>query len=104
MTLNVKRPAGLASATGSATRGLVCCFCGEGWGYEGEKPTEDLLKEAVGHEAKCPRNPYLSEISRLRAALESIRRFPVHSEPVGGAYAMQDIADAALNSPKKPAA
>ena len=30
------------------------------------------------------------------AALERIRNFPVHSEPVGGALAMQDIADEAL--------
>ena len=89
----------LGAAPGSAKRGLVCCFCGEGWGYEGEQPTEALLKEAVDHEAQRPRNPYLSEISRLRSTLERIRSFPVHSEPVGEAYAMQDIADAALNSP-----
>jgi hypothetical protein len=29
-------------------------------------------------------------------ALERIRSFPVHSEPVGSAYAMQDIAHEAL--------
>jgi hypothetical protein len=37
------------------------------------------------------------ENKRLRFALESIRSFPVHSEPVGGAYAMQEIAHHALN-------
>ena len=37
------------------------------------------------------------ENQRLRAALERIRSFPVHSEPVGGAYAMQDIAHEALS-------
>ena len=37
------------------------------------------------------------ENQRLRAALERIAGFPVHSEPVGGAYAMQDIANEALS-------
>lgn len=37
------------------------------------------------------------EVDRLREALRSIQSFPVHSEPVGGAYAMQDIAHAALS-------
>lgn len=36
------------------------------------------------------------ELRACRAALDRIRRFPVHSEPVGGAYAMQDIAHEAL--------
>jgi len=35
-------------------------------------------------------------INSLREALIRIRDFPVHSEPVGGAYNMQDIAEAAL--------
>ncbi len=34
----------------------------------------------------------------LRNALLKIYHFPVHSEPVGGAYAMQDIAHDALNT------
>jgi hypothetical protein len=42
------------------------------------------------------------ENQTLRTALERIRSFPVHSEPVGGAYAMQDIAGEAL-SPNAPA-
>lgn len=33
----------------------------------------------------------------LRAALDRILRFPVCSEPVGSAYAMQDIAQDALS-------
>lgn len=37
------------------------------------------------------------ENKRLRTALERINRFPVHSEPVGGAYAMRDIAHEALS-------
>ena len=50
-------------------RGLVCCFCGEAWGYEGEQPTEALLREAMDHEAKCPKNPYVAEIKRLKERL-----------------------------------
>ena len=37
------------------------------------------------------------EVDRLREALRSIQSFPVHSEPVGGAMAMQEIAHAALS-------
>ena len=37
------------------------------------------------------------EVDRLREALRSIQSFRVHSEPVCGAYAMQDIAHAALS-------
>lgn len=37
------------------------------------------------------------ERDALRAALQRILEYPVHSEPVGGAYAMQDIAFKALN-------
>lgn len=33
---------------------------------------------------------------RANEALRRIRNFPVHSEPVGGAYAMQEIAHEAL--------
>lgn len=49
------------------------------------------------------------EVDRLREVLRSIQSFPVHSEPVGGAYAMQDIARAALSPnyqahPRRPAA
>lgn len=38
------------------------------------------------------------ENQTLRAALERILRYPVHSEPVGGAYAMQDIARETLEA------
>ena len=37
------------------------------------------------------------ERDALRAALQRILEYPLHSEPVGGAYAMQDIAENALN-------
>jgi len=76
--------------------GLVCVFCGESWEDDGIRSLQDLIKDAVSHEAKCELNPHLVEISRLKNALLRIRNFPVHSEPVGGAYAMQDIADEAL--------
>lgn len=38
------------------------------------------------------------EVDRLREALRSIQSFPVHSEPVVGAMAMQDIARDALRT------
>lgn len=53
-------------------RGLVCCFCGAGFGYGGEKPNEDILKAACDHEAKCPKNPYLATIAHL---VEALNRF-----------------------------
>lgn len=37
-----------------------------------------------------------AQLAAAKAALEKIRRFPVHSEPVGCAYEMQDIAHEAL--------
>ena len=49
-------------------RGLVCLFCGEGFGYAGQAPDEATLKAACAHEALCPRNPYKAEIERLRDA------------------------------------
>ena len=48
-------------------RGIVCVFCGQGWGYEGDDPTDELIKEALDHESKCLRNPYIEEIERLKA-------------------------------------
>lgn len=38
------------------------------------------------------------ENAQLAASLVRIVRFPIHSEPTGGAYAMQDIARAALSN------
>jgi len=35
----------------------------------------------------------------LVAALEKIAAYPVHSEPIGGALEMQDIAHKALHTP-----
>ena len=53
--------------TGDATlgRGLVCMFCGEGFGYAGESPDVATLKAAVDHETDCAKNPYKAEIERL---------------------------------------
>ena len=53
-----------------AERGLVCCFCGKGFGYAGTKPDEAIPKAACDHEAVCPKNPYLAEITTLRSHLE----------------------------------
>lgn len=58
----------------AGTRGLVCCFCGESWGYVGEKPDEATLLTAYEHEAKCPRNPYLATIQRLDRLVVDLRR------------------------------
>jgi hypothetical protein len=46
-------------------RGIVCCFCGEGFGYAGQKPDDATLKQAYEHEALCPDNPYLKRIREL---------------------------------------
>ena len=51
-------------------RGLVCMFCGDGFGYAGSAPEEPALKAAVAHERKCPKNPYKNEIYRLRTDVE----------------------------------
>jgi len=51
-------------------RGLVCVFCGAGFGYAGEQPTEYILKASVDHEKECPNNPYLAEIAALKSALK----------------------------------
>jgi hypothetical protein len=77
------QPGSLHPAGSARKRGLVCMFCGEAWGYEGEQPTEALLKDAVEHEAKCPRNPYLAEIASLRHALSVIeRRLREDTDPI----------------------
>ncbi len=52
-------------------RGLVCMFCGEGFGYEGSTPDEATLKAAVAHEKECPKNPYKAEIALYKGLLES---------------------------------
>ena len=56
---------------------------------------------ATYHELDEANAALSAENSRLRAGLERISVFPVHSEPVGSAYAMQDIALEAL-SPNVP--
>lgn len=52
-------------------RGIVCCFCGKGWGYVGKKPTERVLRVAVDHEKRCPKNPYSARIKLLEKTLKS---------------------------------
>ena len=39
------------------------------------------------------------EVVRMKHALQKIAAYPVHSEPMGGALAMQDIAHDALHTP-----
>jgi len=61
-----------AEAEGEAReRGLVCLFCGKGFGYAGEKPDEATLKAACDHEAECPDNPYKKKIAELTEALKA---------------------------------
>ena len=50
-------------------RGIVCAFCGEGFGYAGEIPDDDTLKKAFEHEAICPKNPYKKEVNSLKDAI-----------------------------------
>jgi hypothetical protein len=54
---------------GDKDRGIVCMFCGEGFGYSGEKPDEQTMKAAVDHEKECPENPYTKRIKFLETAL-----------------------------------
>lgn len=49
----------------NSKRGIVCCFCGEAWGYEGETPSEELIKNAYEHERTCLSNPYIIQIKSL---------------------------------------
>jgi hypothetical protein len=58
-------------------------------------PGSDLPPD-TGDDSLCNVRRLRAEITRLRTALEQIQSYPVHSEPVGGAYAMQDIAHDAL--------
>ena len=51
-------------------RGLVCLFCGEGFGYEGEVPDEATLKAAFDHESICENNPYKTRINELENVLQ----------------------------------
>jgi hypothetical protein len=62
-----------------AERGLVCMFCGEGFGYHGQTPDEATLRAAVAHEKECPKSPYRAEVERLlaeNATLQSIVPHP----------------------------
>lgn len=77
-----KAEAGFAGAHGSAT----CCLCN--W------TNTNLLN--LGEPGK-PRWTCHGCCRRMLDALEKILRYPVHSEPVGGAMAMQDIAHEAMS-------
>jgi len=52
-----------------------------------------------GHTDNCDIFKLECEVARLRDALERIRDYPVHSEPVGGVMDIQGIALKALNAP-----
>jgi len=67
------------------------------WCVKGE--SRGRLRDALRKIMALQESP--NEITVLKSALERIRSFPVHSEPVGGAYAMQDIAHEALSSNDK---
>lgn len=54
-------------------RGIVCAYCGMAWGYEGETPSTELIKEACNHESVCEKNPYISQISNLRRERDEAR-------------------------------
>jgi hypothetical protein len=54
-------------------RGLVCLFCGEGFGYAGQEPSEEILRTAVEHEAKCLNNPYKARIIQLESENARLR-------------------------------
>ena len=56
----------------SEERGLICVFCGKGFGYAGKIPTEATLKAACDHEAQCVHNPYKAEIKRLEARCKEL--------------------------------
>jgi hypothetical protein len=75
-------PAGFAGAPGSAT----CCLC--------KWTNVNLLN--LGEPGE-PRWMCHGCCKRMLEALERILRYPVHSEPVGGAMAMQDIAHETLS-------
>lgn len=63
---------------------------------------ESLTKERDELKIKLLEVAHLKyERDRYRTALMAILNYPVHSEPVGGAYAMSDIADAALKGGPK---
>jgi len=55
--------------TEQTSRGLVCMFCGEGFGYVGQTPTSEELERAYNHEKECPNNPYLKRIAELEGEM-----------------------------------
>jgi hypothetical protein len=78
-----------------------CAHCGE------EKPTPYRRDDLGGYVCLTCVEKYLdktlderdqlkAQLDALKEALEKIANYPVHSEPVGGSYAMQDIAHEAL--------
>lgn len=65
---------------------------------EGSCCPEGVPFERVIQKLKAELESAKRDNAQLTAALVRIAQFPIHSEPVGGAYGMQDIARAALNS------
>jgi len=55
-------------------RSCVCMFCGEGFGYVGEKPDEATIKAAYDHESSCRNNPYLARIAELEAEILELKQ------------------------------
>ena len=53
-------------------RGIICAYCGMAWGYEGESPTPELIKEACDHESICEKNPYTAQIRNLKQERDEV--------------------------------
>ena len=65
-------------------RGIVCMFCGDGFGYAGEKPDDETMKAAVDHEKVCPENPYLKRIAELEIELRWYGHTIAGGGPISG--------------------
>jgi hypothetical protein len=55
-----------------SSRAVVCCYCGKAWSYDGKSPKDELVKEAVDHEAVCEKNPYTAQIAELVSVLREL--------------------------------
>ena len=73
--------------TDTPHKAAVCFVCRERKRIEAEDN-----KQLEGH---------LAALRRMHDALTRIVNYPVHSEPVGAAYAMQDIAASGLTPPEQ---
>jgi uncharacterized small protein (DUF1192 family) len=50
-----------------------CCYCGRGWQYDGDEPSDELVKEVCEHESVCPKNPYTKRIAELESEVERLK-------------------------------